>query len=169
MEIGRADLIELFGEEHLVTIERAVLAGLGLGPVAVRVLADVGLPAAPARGLSPEVVPLLRVTPLGSVGRYVSFGYMLENSVTVCVDPRTDAIVGLTDREQIFVNSALDLFVETLYWVNRVGRDQVDATGEEYAQAADELHDRLSSLDPPAMADDAWWASVIHEMQLGMM
>jgi hypothetical protein len=46
-------------------------------------------------------------------------------------------------------------------------RSHVDANGEEYQRAADELHDRLSSLDPPAMADDSWWTSLVEEMQLG--
>ncbi|MCW6009391.1 SUKH-4 family immunity protein [Micromonospora sp. CPCC 205371] len=168
MAVSRADLVELFGEEHLVTVRPAALAGLGLDPTAVRVLTEIGLPDAPARGLPPDVPPLLVVTPPQPAGRYVRIGRLMGDAADACVTPETGAVVGLFPGE-VFVSSDLDRFVETLYLVNRMNAEHVDADDDEFQRAADELYERLAVLDPPAMAGDAWWASVVQEMQLGLM
>jgi hypothetical protein len=178
--VSRADLVRLFGGENLVTVEPAALSGLGLDPEASRILTGIGLPTAAARGLPSEVVPLLTVTPPepverpGTGIRYVRIGRLLGDAADAYVDPRTGAVVAVTLDErgaetEVFVNSDLARFVETLYLVNEMGVEQVDADEEEYLTAADDLHERIAALDPPAMADDGWWAAVVQEMQLGMM
>jgi hypothetical protein len=178
--VTREDLVELFGEENVVKVPSEALAGLGLDPQTSRVLTDVGLPAAAACGLPPEATALLNVVPPAPVDRpragtrYVRFGRLLEDAAEACLDPRAGTVVALTtDADgaeiEVFVNSGLILFVETLYLVNQTNSDQADADEQAYARAVDELHDRLAALDPPAMADDSWWAGVVQEMQLGLM
>lgn len=123
-------------------------------------------PASPQTGLAER--PLLAVTPPVSLDRYVRVGRLLGDAADACVEPRDETVIGLFSGEEVFVGSSLDLFVETLYLVNRMALAHVDATDDRRARAVDELFERLSTLDPPAMADNGWWVSLLDEMRFGL-
>jgi hypothetical protein len=177
--VGHAELVALFGAEHVVRVAEGSVAGLGLGGVAARVLTEVGLPTGPARGLPADSVSLFAATPPVPDGdSLVRVGRLFEDAAdvgaggveanTAVVDRRTGAVVGRFGAgAEIFVSSDLALFVETLYRVNRLAVEHADDVGDELAAAAAALEDDLRTLDPPAFAHDAWWPSVLEELQYG--
>jgi hypothetical protein len=166
--VGHAELVALFGAENVVSVDRASVAGLGLHGVAARVLTEVGLPTAPAQALPADSVSLFTAIPPAPAGAsHVRIGRLLEDAVDACVDQRTGAVVGHlgVDGAEVFVSSDLALFVETLCRVNRLAIEHADTVGDAFVAAAVTLERDLRALDPPALADDTWWTSVVEELQ----
>ena len=184
--VTRAELLQGWSEAEVLTVEPERLAGLHVPAPAVRFLAEVGLPRAfefyfttiadryQDPGVDAEEGACL-------LGPYEARGHVLLRLGSnyggyMCVAPDSGRVIQLPqDDDQAgplvaLVNSSVEMFVAFLLRVRMrqlAGRlhelddDALEARAEVFRQA-------LAELDPPALADEeAYWSVVVEQMGYG--
>jgi hypothetical protein len=141
-----------------VSFPKEEVEGLGLSSKYVGDLAVGGVPRE-FFSLKARTSVSVTETPWGAA---VWFGDMGVDKI--CLEPDSGHVIRFSTRtnERIFINTSLRQFRETVRAV--IGRfpfHAEDATFEEIESAAGDVGKIVSDIDPPAMAPDLYWSTLV--------
>lgn len=182
------DLIRSLWGASLYRFSREDIAKITLPEASKSFLVDVGLPsqAAVPVGLGFKFSPEDLLAPISELlevsesecshqndwkrlKRYRSFGMSYE--AFLCVDESgavyrmdTAKVVSGLRAEDRFVNSSLEQFTSFIAWLERCTQLSKDREMT-YHDSLEKLKKEFTAIDRAAMAEIAWWPSLIEEME----
>lgn len=102
--------------------------------------------------------------------KYVAIAEDFENRI--CISEKTGAVVSVGragERNRYFVNKDIDSF---LFFAREFHVFDAKTRGLEapaFARDLAELRSKLASHDPEALQEDAWWSTILEQVEQGLL
>jgi hypothetical protein len=183
--VTRAELLEGWSAEEIVTVAPELLAGMDMTDTTRRFLADVGLPRAfpyyftmvADRYQDPAVDSEDGASLIGSYQWRERELLRLGSNYGqyVCIEPGSGHVIQVPQEPSDsarpdFVNSSVETFAAFLLRVRlrQLAGGLDDTSDEELEARAEVFLGTLRALDPPAVADEeGYWSVVVEQMGYG--